>query len=204
MTANVLPAVMAVAEALQLREGDAIPPQGSAIPKLDPRQDECSEESDALLVSPEEPATDRDLWLYRDRTMGILRRYLRMAIEVGRLPSLLGREFFRTRITSYHSQTFEDSVIFVHDVEACLELLEEGDKALIAMIVLQQHTQEETARLLHCTLRTITRHFPEALDRTTEIFLNREILMPLRAHVPISREACQGVKDHEFPTSGSG
>ena len=42
---------------------------------------------------------DPDLWLYRERTLGMLRRYQRLSVEVGRLPSLLGREFFRTRVT---------------------------------------------------------------------------------------------------------
>ena len=37
---------------------------------------------------------DPDIWLYRQRTVGLLKRYLRMSVEVGRLPSLLGREFF--------------------------------------------------------------------------------------------------------------
>ena len=59
---------------------------------------------------------DPDLWLYRERTLGMLRRYQRLSVEVGRLPSLLGREFFRTRVTSYHAGTFEDAVSFVHDV----------------------------------------------------------------------------------------
>ena len=36
---------------------------------------------------------DPDLWLYRERTLGMLRRYQRLSVEVGRLPSLLGREF---------------------------------------------------------------------------------------------------------------
>jgi hypothetical protein len=48
---------------------------------------------------------DSDLWLYRDRTVGLLRRYMRLSVEVGRLPSLLGREFFRTRVTSYRVST---------------------------------------------------------------------------------------------------
>src|SRR5258705_9881184 len=66
---------------------------------------------------PEKPESHGDLWLYRERTVGMLRRYMRLSVEVGRLPSLLGREFFRTRVTSYSASTFEDSVIFVHDVE---------------------------------------------------------------------------------------
>jgi hypothetical protein len=48
--------------------------------------------------------------------MGLLRQYLRLSEEVGRWPSLLGREFFRTRVTSYHAGRFEDAVIFVPDV----------------------------------------------------------------------------------------
>ncbi len=102
----------------------------------------------------ETPGSDPDLWLYRDRTTGLLRRYLRFSVEVGRLPSLLGREFFRTRVTSYHATTFEDAVIFVHDVERCLEKLDDLEKKLIAKIVFQDYTQDETARLLGCWRRT--------------------------------------------------
>ena len=50
----------------------------------------------------------------------MLKRYARLSVEVGRLPSLLGREFFRTHVTSYTVTTFEDTVIFVHDVENSL------------------------------------------------------------------------------------
>jgi len=58
-----------------------------------------------------------DLWLYRKRTEAILRKFFRMSVEVGRLPSILGSEFFRTHVTSYSVSSFEDAVIFVHDVE---------------------------------------------------------------------------------------
>ena len=37
---------------------------------------------------------DPDLWLYRERTLGMLRRYQRLSVEVGRLPSLLGTGVF--------------------------------------------------------------------------------------------------------------
>ena len=69
--------------------------------------------------------TEAELWLYRDRTMGLLRRYRRISIEVGRLPSLLGRELFRTRVSSYHVTSFEEAVIFVRDVECRLQKLNE-------------------------------------------------------------------------------
>lgn len=39
--------------------------------------------------------------IYRSRTVAMLRHYMRYSIETGRLPSLLGREFFRAKVTSY-------------------------------------------------------------------------------------------------------
>lgn len=59
-----------------------------------------------------------ELCLYRARTMAMLKAYFRFSIEVGRLPSILGREFFRAKVTSYRMASFEDAVIFVHDVES--------------------------------------------------------------------------------------
>jgi hypothetical protein len=147
------------------------------------------------------PPADPDLWLYRDRTSAILRRYIRLAVEVGRLPALLGREFFRTRVTSYHTQTFEDTVIFVHDVESCLGLLNTADIELIAVIVMQEHPHYEVARMLRCTRRTIVRCYGEALDRLSEIFLDREILSRLPKKTPVVPEACQEGESGEIPAS---
>lgn len=147
------------------------------------------------------PSADPDLWLYRDRTIAILRRYLRLAVEVGRLPALLGREFFRTRVTSYHTQTFEDTVIFVHDVERCLDLLTAIEMELIAMIVVQEHPHYEAAQMLRCTRRTIVRSYGEVLDRLSEIFLQREILRRLPKKKPVASEACQGGETCEIPAS---
>ena len=143
-------------------------------------------------------SSNPDLWMYRDRTVGLLRRYMRLSIEVGRTPSLLGREFFRTRVTSYGASTFEDSVIFVHDVERSLEELNEFEKKLIAKIVLQRFSREEAGRLLGCGYRTVERLFPEALDRVSEILLERGILtgLPKRRHeVP---KSCQEGKSGPF------
>jgi hypothetical protein len=177
---------------------------------IDPSQADPAEE---VLVQPADetasategcaqvPDRNPDLWLYRDRTVGLLRRYLRLSIEVGRMPSLLGREFFRTRVTSYKASTFEDSVIFVHDVERSLEELNEFEKKLIAKIVLQQYSKEEAGRLLGCGYRTVERLFPEALDRVTEILLRREILTGLprtKSEVP---KTCQGGKTGPFLAS---
>lgn len=125
------------------------------------------------------PAAAPELRLYRDRTRALLRRYFRMSIELGRLPSLVGREFFRSRVTSYRMHTFEDAVIFVHDTERCLERLDAFSQQLIARIVFQDYTLEEAAALVGCGRRTVVRRYPRALDSLSELFLEAELLRPL-------------------------
>jgi DNA-directed RNA polymerase specialized sigma24 family protein len=121
-----------------------------------------------------EPAPE--MCLYRMTTLAMLRRYFRASLEMGRLPSMIGREFFRTRVTSYKMHSLEDVVIFVHDMEKCLQKLDSFRQALIAKIVFQDYDQEQTARLLGCTRRTVVREFPGALDRCSEILLEVGLL----------------------------
>lgn len=143
-----------------------------------------------------EDGADPDLWMYRDRTLALLKRYMRLSIEVGRLPSVLGREFFRTRVTSYSVSTFEDTVIFVHDVEGCLAKLDSFSQALIAKIVLQEYSQDEAARLLGCWRRTVGRRYPEALDRLSRMFLEGGLLRSFDSP-KTARETCQEAEIEE-------
>lgn len=117
-----------------------------------------------------------ELRLYRGRTIGMLRRYMRYSLETGRLPSLLGRELFRARVTSYTVATFEDRVILVHDMETSLQKLREFSRQLIARYFLQEHDLVATARLLHCNEKTIRRTIPMALDELSEILLEIGLL----------------------------
>src|ERR1039457_5584937 len=75
--------------------------------------------------------TEMDLWPYRRRT-----------------PALLGREFFRTRVTSYTMRNFEDVVIFVADMEKAIDKLSAMEKKLLAMNILEEYTIPEVSRLL--------------------------------------------------------
>jgi len=138
-----------------------------------------------------------ELWVYRDRTRALLLRYLHMSVEVGRLPSILGQEYFRAHVSHYRVNTFEDAVIFVHDVERSLQELDEFSQQIIARVVLQEYTQEETARLLGCSRKTIGRCLPEALDNLSEIFLAKGILREWENTVRRSRRPCQGVSEVE-------
>lgn len=133
---------------------------------------------------------ERNLAAYRGRTMALLRRYFRMSLDIGRLPSLIGREFFRARVTSYHVHSFEDVVILVHDVERCLEKLDEFSRAVVAHVVFQDYTWDETAALMHCSRATIARRFTRSLDSLSEIFLDVGLLEPLPSK-ECGSEACQ-------------
>ena len=114
---------------------------------------------------------ERERRTYRGRTVAMLRRYMRYSIETGRMPSLLGREFFRAKVTSYTVVTFEDRVIFVHDMEKCLDRLDEFSRQLIARHILQEHDRWATAKLLHCNEKTVRRYTPVVLDVLSEILI---------------------------------
>ena len=126
-----------------------------------------------------------ELAFYRKYTEGLLRRYVRLAMEAGRAPSLLGREMFRGKVTNYQVHGFDDVVIFVHDVERCLEKLDNVEQKLIERIALQEYTQVETAGLMGMTVRTLMRRYGNALDAMTEMLLERKLLEPMTE--------CQGV-----------
>ncbi len=128
-----------------------------------------------------EPATrvvTAELAFYRKYTEGMLRRYMRLSMQGGRTPSLLGRELFRGKVTSYKMRSFDDVVIFVHDVNNCLERLGMGKQHLIRRIALQEYTQGETAAMLGLSLRTVVRQYSEAIDELTAMFLEKKMLEP--------------------------
>jgi len=126
--------------------------------------------------------------VYRGRTVAMLRRYMRYSIETGRLPSLLGKEFFRAKVTAYTVVTFEDRVIFAHDMERCLERLDEFSRQLIARHVLQEHDQAATGKLLCCGERTVRTYVPIALDLLSEILLDVGLMERIES---IRENSCQ-------------
>lgn len=145
-----------------------------------------------------------EMCLYRARTEAMLRKYCTLSVELGRVPSLLGREFFRSRVTSYRMHNFEDVVIFVYDMERCLEKLDDASRQIIARVAVQEYTYEEAARMLGYSARSVERKYPEALDRLSSVLLQAGMLRETTAFgrdaspVPkktVARvEACQELK----------
>lgn len=119
------------------------------------------------------------LAFYRKYTEALLRRYTQMSMEIARVPSLLGRELFRGKVTNYVVHGFDDVVIFVHDVEQCLKRLDSDAWQIIERIGLQEYTLEETAAMMGLPLWTVNRRYGDALDVVTGIFLERKMLEPL-------------------------
>jgi hypothetical protein len=121
---------------------------------------------------------------YRKYTEAVLRRYVKMSMEAGKVPSLLGQEMFRGKVTNYRVGNFDDVVIFLHDVDRCLEKLDADEQQLISRMSIQQYTVGETAKLLGLKPRTVIRRYGEALDRLSKVFLVAQMLEP--------QNSCQG------------
>jgi hypothetical protein len=136
---------------------------------------------DSAAVVEQPGRTVTEVAFYRKYTEGLLRRYVRMSLEAGRAPSLLGREMFRGNVTNYSVTGFDDVVIFVHDVEQCVKMLNDEQQLLVRRIALQEFTLEETASLLGLPVLRVLRRYWRALDALTEVFLERELLEPSKA-----------------------
>jgi hypothetical protein len=122
-----------------------------------------------------EPAVS--ITFYRKHTENMLRRYLYASMQVGRSPAILGESVGRGWCSSRPIRTFEDAVIFVLDMESCLDRLEELDRQMLYRVVLQEYTQAETAALLGMSVRTVCYKLPQAVDRLTEKLLQAGLLV---------------------------
>ena len=117
------------------------------------------------------------LGFYRKHTESLMRRYLYASMQVGRAPNILGDPVSRGWCSSRPIRTFEDAVIFVLDVERCLNRLGSLDRLLLSRIVLQEYTQAEAASLLGMAVRTVSYKLPKAIDSLPEKLLESGLLV---------------------------
>jgi DNA-binding NarL/FixJ family response regulator len=116
----------------------------------------------------------------------MLQRYLRLSLEAGRVPSLMGRELFRGDVSHCTMQGFDDAVIFVHDVGNCIARLTPGKQHLVRRIALQGYSHGETAAMLGICHKTVSRHYASALDQLTAMLIRGKLLQ-------LQEEALQSV-----------
>lgn len=136
--------------------------------------------------------------IYRRKVVRMLHRYMRYSMDVGRLPSLVGREFFRSNVSKQTMVTFEDRVIFVIDMEACLKRLDDFTREVLGRVVLQEYEHDDAARLLGCTRMTVHRKLLEGLDRLTDILLEVDLLSPIGEG---EKKSCQEGEEAYFCVS---
>jgi hypothetical protein len=124
----------------------------------------------------EAPKPAKELAFYRKYTEALLRRYLRLAMQAGRVPSLMGREIFRGNVTHYRARGLEDVVIFCHDMERRLEKLSEREKDFIKRIAFQRYSQDEAAAMFRLPRQTCQFQYNQAIDHLTELLLEAGLL----------------------------
>ena len=93
----------------------------------------AARQAQLLLFQVNEPAPEElpeidprpEMLCFRGQTFALVRHFFELSCQVGRLPSLLGRELFRSRVSHHAIPSFEEQVIFARDVELCLAKLTE-------------------------------------------------------------------------------
>ena len=141
------------------------------------RKENRSRQPERQKAAAEETEPAASLAFYRKHTESLLRRYLYASTQVGRAPSILNSPVGRGWVSSRPVRSFEDAVIFVLDVEGCLNRLCAMDRQLLSRIVLQEYTQQETAAMLGMCIRTVSSKLARALDRLTEQLLVADLLV---------------------------
>jgi hypothetical protein len=165
--------------ALQLPIGWGASNAHSAWPAVDKtREKKPAGQADVnTLAKSPEASPVVSLSFYRRHTENMLRRYLYASMQVGRSPAILGESVGRGWCSSRPIRTFEDAVIFVLDMETCLDRLQELDRQVLRRVVLQEYTQAEAATLLGMSVRSVCYKLPQALDRLTEKLLETGLLV---------------------------
>jgi hypothetical protein len=120
--------------------------------------------------------TRPDVLFFRAQTLAIVRHFFEISCQVGRLPSILGREFFRAKVSCHGIPSFEEQAVFVHDVEHAMARLSPQSLEVISLVGLYQYSLEEVALLLRRSRGCVVDRFTEALDTLAQIFLTSGLL----------------------------
>jgi len=141
----------------------------------------------AINDADERGARRSDAMFFRSQTMAIVRHFYEIASQIGRLPSILGREFFRAKISHHAIPSFEEQVVFVHDVELALAKLSEQDAEVLALVGLFHCTLDDAAEMLGRSRRLVVERYADSIDKLAEIFLETGLLSEKRPDRRIKR-----------------
>jgi hypothetical protein len=125
---------------------------------------------------PDPPQAEPDTVCFRAQTIAIVRHFFEISCQVGRLPSILGREFFHAKVSHHSIPSFEDQALFVHDIERCLLKLDVEDARMVTMVGLYDFSKEEVAAMLRRCRSWVGEHYIDALDSLSQIFLEAGVL----------------------------
>jgi hypothetical protein len=139
-------------------------------------------------AQPDELACARpDAMFFRAQTLAIVRHFFEISCQIGRLPSILGRELFRARVSHHAIPSFEEQVVFVHDVERALARLNPQDGEVLSLVGLYQYSLEEVAQLLGRSRSSVVQRFADSVDHLAEMFLASGLLREERPDRRVKR-----------------
>jgi hypothetical protein len=135
--------------------------------------------------------TRPDAMFFRGQTLAIVRHFFEIASQIGRLPSILGREFFRARVSHRGIPSFEDQAVFVHDVERALGRLQEDDAEVLALVGLFQYSLDDVASMLGRSRTRVSQRYTDSIDRLAELLLEAGLLRESRPDRHVRRFTVQ-------------
>lgn len=89
----------------------------------------------------------------------VLHQFYRACLQIGRMPSVLGGEIFRSRPENHRPSALEDLVAKVVDVERFLEGLEPFERRVVGMVVLRGYSEHFAARRLRRSQSEVSRAY---------------------------------------------
>ena len=130
--------------------------------------------------APQEIDPRPEMVCFRGQTLAMVRHYFELSSQLGRLPSLMGREFFRAKVSHHAIPSFEEQVVFLRDVELSIGKLNAEHQEIMLIAGLYHLTHDEVAQMLHISKSVVNAWFNQALDALSEIFLAAGLLREQR------------------------
>jgi DNA-directed RNA polymerase specialized sigma24 family protein len=112
----------------------------------------------------------------RSYTRTLIRRYLYARYQAARVYSSMGRRL-GGRASCRPIRTFEDALVFVIDMDRCLDSLNSLDRDLVRRVLIQDYTEAEAAVLFGMSARSVAYKLPAAIDRLTQRLIHSGLLI---------------------------